>query len=98
MSEAIDPPESTQMREMARARKGLDAPTCYPLVRELRKLDEAVRDGNRNAALVMRASANALEKYEHLKESVRDLQETLRDGSDPMDVKVTVAKLSRILG
>ncbi len=80
--------------------KTADSPAsdCYPLVRELRKLDEAVRDGNRNAALVMRASANALEKYEHLKESVRDLQETLRDGSDPMDVKVTVAKLNGILG
>lgn len=80
------------------AGSGSSPSSCYPLVRELRKLDEAVRDGNRNAALVIRASANALEKYEHLKESVRDLQETLRDGSDPMDVKVTVAKLSRILG
>lgn len=78
--------------------RGSSPSSCYPLVRELRKLDEAVRDGNRSAALVMRASANALEKYEHLKESIRDLQETLRDGSDPMDVKVTVAKLNRILG
>ena len=77
---------------------GSSPSSCYPLVRELRKLDEAVRDANRNAALVMRSSANALEKYEHLKESVRDLQETLRDGSDPMDVKVTVAKLNQILG
>lgn len=77
---------------------GSSPSSCYPLVRELRKLDEAVRGGNRNAALVMRASANALEKYEHLKDSVRDLQETLRDGSDPMDVKMTVAKLNRILG
>ena len=71
--------------------------SCYPLIRELRNFDEAVRDENRNAALVFRASANALEKYEHLKESVRDLQETLRDGSDPIDVKVTVAKLNLIL-
>ena len=72
--------------------------SCYPLVRELRKLDEAVRDGNRNAALVMRGAANALEKYEHLKDAVKDLQDTLRDGSDPMDVKISVAKLNGILG
>ncbi|MDC1268190.1 hypothetical protein N8Z76_00495 [Gammaproteobacteria bacterium] len=72
--------------------------TCYPIIRELRKLDEAVRDGNHNAALIMRGAANSLEKYEYLKESVRDLQETLRDGTDPMAVKITVAKLKRIFG
>jgi hypothetical protein len=76
----------------------LPQPNCYPLIRELRKLDEALRSGNRNAALIMQASANALEKYEQLKEAVRDLQETLRDGSDSMDVKITVAKLNGILG
>ena len=72
--------------------------SCYPIIRELRKLDEAVRASNKNAALIMRAAANSLEKYEKLKESLFDLQETLSDGSDTMDVKVAVAKLGGILG
>ncbi|MEQ9823464.1 MAG: hypothetical protein ABQ298_03685 [Puniceicoccaceae bacterium] len=67
----------------------------YPIIRELRKMDEELQKHleTRYAALVMRAAATSLERYEHLRHSVRDVRETLRDGSDPIDVKIAVAKL-----
>lgn len=34
MSDAIDPPESTRMREIERARRSLDAPACAAWLRE----------------------------------------------------------------
>lgn len=63
--------------------------TCYPIVRELRKLDEALRESNRNAALIMRGAANSLEKYEALKDDVRDIARTT-------DSNVMAAKLQRV--